>query len=141
MPYRRILVPLDGSQGSWKAFRKALLLAREQGAEITVLSVEEHLPHYPATVGEVQEEKEQENNYFAQIHTQAVSLAREQGLDVTTETLIGHAAHTIVRYVEEQEFDLIALGHSGHSGVWGMLLGSTTARVVDHAPCDVLVVR
>ena len=75
VPYRRILIPLDGSQGSWKAFRKALLLAREQGAEVTVLSVEEHLPHYAATVGEVEEEKEQENHFFEQVHSQAVTLA------------------------------------------------------------------
>jgi len=141
MPYRRILVPFDGSQGSWKALRKALVLAGEQGAAITALSIEEHLPRYAATVGEVQEEKEQENAYFAQLHAQAVALAREQGLDIKTETLVGHAAQTIVRYAEEQEFDLIAIGHSGHSGVWGVLLGSTTARVVDQAPCDVLVVR
>ena len=141
VPYRRILVPLDGSQGSWKAFRKALLLAREQGTEITVLSVEEHLPRYAATVGEVEEEKEQENAYFTQLHAQAAALAGAQALDLKTETLVGHAAQTIVRYAEEHGFDLIAIGHSGHSGVWGVLLGSTTARVVDQAGCDVLVVR
>lgn len=141
VPYRKILVPFDGSQGSWKALRKALLLARERGAEITALSVEEHLPHYAATVGEVEEEKELENAYFAQLHPQAVAMAKEQGLDLKTETLVGHAAQTIVRYAEEHEFDLIVIGHSGHSRVWGMLLGSTTTRVVDQAYCDVLVVR
>lgn len=141
MLYQRILVPMDGSQGSWKALRKALLLAREFGSEITALSVEEHLPRYAATVGEVEEEKEQENAYFTQLHTQAAALAAEQGLDLKRETLVGHAAQTIVRYAEEHEFDLIAIGHSGHSGVWGVLLGSTTARVVDQAGCDVLVVR
>lgn len=139
--YRKVLIPFDGSRGSWKALRRALLLAREQAAEITALSVEEDLPRYAATVGEVDEEKEQENARFANLQAQAVALAREHGLDLKTEIITGHAAQTIVRYTGEHEFDLIVIGHSGHSGVWGLLLGSTTARVVDQAPCDVLVVR
>ena len=139
--YRKILVPFDGSKGSWKALRKALLLAQEQEAKIGVLSVEEHLPRYAATVGEVDEEKEQENVYFSQLHRQATALAQEFGLDLEAKILAGHAAQTIVQYARAKQFDLIVIGHSGHSGAWGALLGSTTARVVDHAPCDVLVAR
>lgn len=141
MPYRKILVPFDGSPGSWKAMRKATMLSREQNAELTVLSVEEHLPHYAATVGEVQEEKEQENEYFAKVQGEAAKLAKEQGVALKTAIQPGHGAQTIVHYAAEQGCDLIVIGHSGHSGIWGALLGSTTARMVDHAPCDVLVVR
>lgn len=139
--YTKILVPFDGSSGSWKAMRKAILLAREQNAEIVALSVEEQLPHYAATVGEVQEEKERENTYYAGEQAKAVALAREQSVQLGTEIVVGHAASLIVRYAQGHSFDLIVIGHSGHSGIWGKLLGSTTARVVDQAPCDVLVIR
>ncbi|MCL5960066.1 MAG: universal stress protein [Chloroflexi bacterium] len=141
MLYTKILVPFDGSQGSWKAMRKAILLAREQRAELAALSVEEKLPHYAATVGEVQEEEERQKVYFTDLQAQAAALAREQGIDLSTEVLAGHAAGHIVHYAREHGFDLIVIGQSGHSGIWGTLLGSTTARVVSQAHCDVLVVR
>lgn len=141
MLYKKILVPFDGSAGSWKAMRKAILVAKEQSAELAALSVEEKLPHYAATVGEVQEEKERQNAYFTDIQAQAVALAREQGVDLRPKILAGHPAESTVRYAQEHSFDLIVIGHSGHSGIWGTLLGSTTARVVDQARCDVLVVR
>ncbi|HEX9016562.1 MAG TPA: universal stress protein [Chloroflexota bacterium] len=141
MAYRKILVPLDGSQGSWRAFRRALLLAGEAVSEIAALSVEEHLPRYAATVGEVEQELEAGSEYFTRLHDQAKSLAAERGLGLTAETVVGHAARAIVDYARENDFDLIVIGHVGHSGIWGTLLGSTTDRVVDHAHCDVLVVR
>lgn len=139
--YKKILVPFDGSSGSWKAMRKAILLAGEYGAELAAISVEERLPQYAATIGEVEDEMERQNRYFAEIQSKASELALEQGIDLKTESRIGHAADTIIRYAEERKIDLIVIGHSGHSGMWGILLGSTTARVVNQAKCDVLVVR
>ena len=141
MLYNKVLVPLDGSPGSWKAFDKALEIAIEQRAELHTLSVEEHLPHYAATLDEVLEVKAEENDYFAKIQAEAKARAKERGIDLKFAIVPGHAAQTIVRYAKENGFDLIVIGHTGHSGVWGMLLGSTTARVVDQAHCDVLVVR
>lgn len=141
MLYNKILVAFDGSAGSWHALRKAILLAREQGAELTALSVEEHLPRYAATVGEVQEEKEAENHYFARLQAEAMAPARQQGVELRTVIATGHAAESIVRYAREHAFDLVVISHIGHSGIWGALLGSTTDRVVEHAHCDVLVVR
>lgn len=45
------------------------------------------------------------------------------------------------QYALEVGADLLIIGHSGHSGIWGRLLGTTADKVVDHAPCSVLVVR
>lgn len=141
MVYGKILVPFDGSPGSWKTVRKAILIAKEQEAALLLVSVEEHLPQYAATVGEVEEEKERENSYFAEAQAEALALAGEQGVVPRATTVVGHAAQTVVRCAKAQGIELIVIGHSGHSGVWGALLGSTTARVVDQAHCDVLVVR
>ncbi len=141
MAYSRILVPLDGSSGSWKAFERALAEAQYHRAGVTALSVEERLPHYAATVGEVEEEKLLANGYFAEIHQTAAALAGKEGVPLTTEVVAGHAAQEIVRYARQGDFDLIVISHVGHSRVWGALLGSTTSRVVDQAHCDVLVVR
>lgn len=54
--FRKILVGLDGSETSWCAFRRALALAHEHGSELWALSVEDHLPRFPATIDEVVEE-------------------------------------------------------------------------------------
>lgn len=139
--YRRILVPFDGSKGSWKAVRKSILLAREQGAELVLVSVVEHLPHYAATVGEVEEEAARGMEFFAHLQNEAMALAREQGVDLKAEITAGHAAQVVISYATRHATDLIVIGHSGHGRVWGQLLGSTAARVVDQALCDVLVVR
>jgi nucleotide-binding universal stress UspA family protein len=139
--YHKILIPLDGSPGSWKAFDKAVIIAQRQEAELTVLSVEENLPRYAATVGETDEEKTYANGNFAKAQMEAVARASAEGITLSTEIMVGHAAQEIVRYARRGGYDLIVISHIGHSGVWGVLLGSTTSRVVDHAHCDVLVVR
>lgn len=139
--YKKVLVPFDGSPGSSKALRRALALALLQDAEITALTVDEHLPRYAKGVGEVEEEDQLRESYFAGLRQQALAAAGSQGVSLEVATEVGHPAQTILRYAEQQGIDLIVIGHSGHSGVWGTLLGSTTARVVDQAACDVLVVR
>jgi Kef-type K+ transport system membrane component KefB len=63
----------------------------------------------------------------------------EAGVEFETKVAIGNAAKVIVEYAREMDADLIVLGHT--RSVWGNLLGATADRVVDHAHCDVLVVR
>ncbi|MHB0868442.1 MAG: universal stress protein [Chloroflexota bacterium] len=139
--YKRILVPFDGSEGSSKALQRALLLAKDQGAEVTIFYVDEHLPRYAKGVGEIQEAEEVREAEAAELRSKALALARRQGMEVKFETVVGHAAQSILSYAQEEAFDVIVIGHTGHSGLWGTLLGSTTARVVDQATSDVLVVR
>ncbi|MBM2826178.1 MAG: Universal stress protein, partial [Dehalococcoidia bacterium] len=62
--FRKILVGFDGSEGSWRALRAAIALAQEQASEVWAVSVEDHLPHFAATVGEMEEEKEFANHYY-----------------------------------------------------------------------------
>ena len=55
MPFERILVAIDGSEASDRAFAKALELAGLTEARLTALAIEGPLPAYAATVGEVEE--------------------------------------------------------------------------------------
>jgi nucleotide-binding universal stress UspA family protein len=139
--YRRILVALDGSEASRRALRVALELARALGANLHAIGVEEHLPHYAATLGEVQEAKAEANAFFEEVMAGARALAAEYGVPLTTEVRAGNAAQQIINLARQGGFDLIVLGAHGHSLLEHFLLGSTTDRVVDHAPCSVLVVR
>jgi nucleotide-binding universal stress UspA family protein len=138
--FKKILVGFDGSEGSWRALDMALKEAKAHRAEVWALTVEE-LPHFAATVGEVEEEKAQADAYTATIQREARAMALEMKVNLQFEVLEGHPAQVLVNYAKEKGFDLIVVGHSGHSGLWGNLLGSTTDKVVDHAHCCVLVVR
>jgi nucleotide-binding universal stress UspA family protein len=143
--FRKVLVGLDGSETSWHAFRAALALAAECGSELWTLSVEEHLPHMPGTIAEVQDEihdeERRENTYFARIQDEAHQLAEEQGVVLHCRVTPGHAASRILEFARTGAFDLIVVGHRGHANPWHRLLGSTADHIVDHAPCSVLVER
>lgn len=139
--YRHILVAFDGSQGSQRALKAGLELARTFGGDLCALTVEERLPHYAATVGEMDEEKELRDQYFAELRTRAVEEARQHGVDIRTEVRMGQAAQVVTRFADQGRFDLVVVGQSGHSNVWGRFLGSTADKITRHAPCSVLVVR
>lgn len=139
--FRKILVGLDGSETSWHAFRRALALARQHGSELWVLSVEDHLPHFAGTVDEVQDEEERENAYFQRVQQEARELAEREGIVLHCRTTVGHAAERLLAYAQEGGFDLVVVGHRGHASPWHRLAGSTADRLVDHAPCSVLVER
>jgi nucleotide-binding universal stress UspA family protein len=139
--FERILVGMDGSQAAVHALEQALDLAILTGGSVHVISVEEHLPAYAATVGEVDEERRHKNHYFQRIHADALRLAAAKGVAVTVEIVPGHAADVIVRIAKQRGSELIVLGHAGHSRVHNLLLGSTADRVTEHASCPVLVVR
>ena len=124
--YRKILVALDGSKASKKTLSAAIQLARSHAAGLCALGVEEHLPHYAATVGEVEE---------------ARRAAAEHDVRLTSEIRAGNAAQQIVRVASDGEFDLIVMGAKGHSRIRYFLLGTTADRVSHHAPCSVLLVR
>lgn len=140
MGFRKILVGLDGSEGSWRALDRALQEAKLHKAELWALTVHE-LPRFSATVSEVEEEKVQAESFTASIQREALLTARDMNVALHLDVVEGHPSQMLVSYAKEGGFDLIVIGHSGHSGLWGNLLGSTTDKVVDHAHCSVLVVR
>jgi hypothetical protein len=47
----------------------------------------------------------------------------------------------IVEFIERGKFDLLVIGYMGHSAIYSRLIGSTTDRLVELAPCHVLVVK
>jgi nucleotide-binding universal stress UspA family protein len=61
MAFEKILVAIDGSECSDRAFDKALELASLAHAAVTALAVEGPLPAYAATIGEVDEVKREKD--------------------------------------------------------------------------------
>ena len=140
MPFERILVAIDGSEGSNRAFAKAIELARLTGALLIALAVEGPLPAYAATVGEVEEVKREKDAFFGGLAARARREAEAAGLAVEVDVRPGHAADLIVRCARERDADLLVVGHKGHF-LGDYLLGSTADRVAHHAHCPVMIVK
>ncbi len=104
-----------------------------------MISVEE-LPQFPASVDEVVEEKAEANHFFAGVIARAKGQA-QAGEAVTAHVVTGHAVTTIVEFVERERADLLVIGYMGHSALYNRVIGSTTDRLVELAPCAVLVVK
>jgi nucleotide-binding universal stress UspA family protein len=139
--FKRILVCYDGSASSKKALHAAVMLVQEQGGALCCLSVEERLPTYAGTIDEFQEVKEERDTYYSGVQAEVKRIAADQGLELATRIEAGHPAQTIVRVAKEGGYDLVVMGHTGHSGVWGTFMGTTAEKVTRHVTCSVLVVR
>lgn len=139
--WHKILVGLDGSDGSKKALSVAVNLASQFGAEVHSISVEEKLPHYAATMGEVLESKQDAANYFRTLIAESQQSARASGVTLHSHVMPGHEVETIVTFAKERGFDLLVIGFMGHSKIFGRIWGSTSQNLTKLSPCTVLVVK
>lgn len=140
MPFDRILVAIDGSQGSQRALAKAIELAQLTGATLTALAVEGPLPAYAATIGEVDEVRRQKERYYEGVVEAARADAEAAGVEIDVELRPGHAAELITTFARDRGADLIVVGHRGHV-LGDYLLGSTADRVAHRAHCPVIIVK
>ena len=139
---RNILVPIDFSEPSKKALRYATYFAKQNGSKITLLHVIEPMPIYPDAAGPVimapdpspDEAKKAFRRLCEEEHVEASLIQK-------TLLWMGTPHHEITEAARELEADLIIIATNGYAGLAHVLLGSTTERVVRHAPCPVLVVR
>ena len=136
----KVLVAKDGSEHSMKAVQRALELAEKQGAQVTLMSVAYYVKDYFDEMPPgIQDKFEGE---AAAALKKAKALFEQKGLQVWTEMQAGLVpANNIIRKAEEGKFDRIIIGSSGIHGLGRVLMGSTAAKVVANAPCEVTVVR
>ena len=139
--FLKILVGYDGSKGGKTALRHAAVMAKQSEAEITALWVREPLPRHSDLPGEFEGEAEAADEYFKARQQEVQEEAAQREIKIRCETRRGHPAKTIVKFADEGHYDLIVIGHSDHSELWGRLLGDTADRISDHAHCSVLVVK
>ena len=86
MPFERILVAIDGSECSDRAFATALELAALSEAHVTALAVEGPLPAYAATVGEVEEVKREKDAFFRRLGRERAAAGRAARASTSTST-------------------------------------------------------
>jgi nucleotide-binding universal stress UspA family protein len=139
--HKVIVACVDGSRGGYAALAEAAELSKRFGAELIALSVEEGLPRYAATIGEVDEFREEKDRYFEAVGEVAARIAGEHGRKLRHEVRLGHAADVIVRFLEEVNADLVVLGYKGHSRIAQFLIGTTAQKVNAYSKASVLIVK
>ena len=140
--YRKTLIAYDGSDAADTALRHALALAKHIGSEAHVLWIQENTVVRGHRAREPGEDEIWAREFFQTVLRGRIdAAAAEQGLEVNAGYRCGNAAQTLVTEVASSGFRLIVLGHRGHSGLWGKLLGGVADRVSHLARCDVLIVR
>jgi len=138
--FRKILAASDGSAGASAAFEVAIDLAKKGGAELHMICVQE-IPWLAETMDEVEGEKEAAEQRLIPIMQRAKEHAAQKGVSLETHLLSGHPVAAISEFVRAHAFDLLVIGFMGHTALYNRIIGSTTDRLVDHAPCTVLVVK
>jgi nucleotide-binding universal stress UspA family protein len=138
-PYRRLLVPTDGSDCAAAALDVGVDVAAAYGATLHVLSVVDVTSLGVDVHSAIQVEE---------LETRAredVADAREAGRDAAVETVgaveHGSAVHReLGEYVDAHGVDLVVMGTHGHTGLDRYLLGSVAEKTVRTAPAPVMTV-
>jgi nucleotide-binding universal stress UspA family protein len=146
--FKKILVPLDGSHLSARALPPAMALARETGSRVILLSVPvlKHmlvLNQYSGSVGFLLPENSLRDSRLEMSSYLDTVAGRYQHPDLQIETQVvdGDEAGVIVDVAAREEVDLIVMSTHGRTGLQHWLLGSVTERVLQDAPCPVLIIR
>lgn len=144
--FERILVAVDGSEGSKKALRLASKLQQTCGSELMILTVFRHHSLLEASMSMVRPDDPESLDdsmraYAKQVAEEAKTIAAEVGAaNVRAFVKAGQPARTIVKFGEEHKADLIIVGSRGQGDVQSFLLGSVSHKVTSLAPIPVMVV-
>lgn len=133
-----IIVPTDFSSAADSVLRQAEALARQNGARLLIVHVEEPPMAYGG--GEIPTVIPEPDT--ARI---AAMLERVKPLDASIpfghRLAMGDPAAEICRIAAEEKAGMIVLGTHGRTGMFRLLMGSVAESVLRHAPCPVLVYR
>jgi nucleotide-binding universal stress UspA family protein len=135
---QKILFPTDFSHCGDEALGLATSLARDSGARLLIVHVEEmpiayatgHLYYGPAAPSQ-----DQLSEMLHKIVPADQTVAYEHHL------LLGDPASAIVAYAETENVDFIVIGTHGRTGLFRALMGSVAESVVRHAKCPVATVK
>ena len=139
--YKVILVPIDFSECSNRTLEFATHIAIRENANIWLLHVF-RIPDYAVTHYGWGEQDCRSAELEARENLSAVEKeVLSRGIKAKACFRVGHPFEEIVSLANEPEVDLVLIGSQGCSSIKRLLLGSTTARVVEHARCTVMVVK
>jgi nucleotide-binding universal stress UspA family protein len=138
MNANKILFPTDFSTAGHTALEMATSLARDRGATLVIMHVEEPPMAYGG--GELyygidEPDKEELKRMLSEVLPTDPAVAYEHRL------MIGSPAHAILELAERENVALIVMATHGRTGLFRVLMGSVAEEVVRKAKCPVLTVK
>ena len=146
--YKKMVVPVDGSETSWRALRQAVELGvKFAGSEIIVLTVIQ--PYNNAALLAVPLDHNvisQSNADMERIGNEVLKQAREivgpnYPGKVSFEMEVGHPSERILAVTKESGADAIIIGSRGLSGIAEFFLGSVSSKISQYSNVPVLIVK
>lgn len=146
--YKKILVPVDGSDLSKKAVSSAAKFASEIGASIVFCNVINSSPFFYYGIGAIFSAesiglyKEHLLSVSKDILTEAHDVALQDGVNSEMVSLDNEEIYQgIIQSAKAKNCDLIFMASHGYSDAQSLLLGGQTSKVLAHSPIPVLVNR
>ncbi len=134
----RILLSTDGSEYSEGAIREGIKIAKKCGSKLTAISVIETNPEFEALAPQYAEKREKAAREALESIRER---AKRDGIDCGYAVFQGEDAYKVLTSeAQKNNSSLIIMGRRGRTGLARLVMGSTTARVIGHAVCNVLVV-
>ena len=137
---KNVLVPHDFSETSDAAIRYAIALARNFGAQLHIVHVNDRARFEMATEFPLGLDGSLEDAIRERL-AKILSPREQTELKPLFDLRSGFPASEIVRYAKEQNIDLIVMGTHGRGFVAHAVMGSVAEKVVRTAPCPVLTIR
>lgn len=134
--FKKILVPLDGSETAEAILPFVEEIALRASAEIVLMTAVQPVAVWDTTVTVTVLENEESSavDYLKQVMAKIPGKQR-------CHVVRGEAAEAILEAADEEAADLIAIGTHGRSGLARWLFGSTAGKVLERAKVPVLFLR
>jgi nucleotide-binding universal stress UspA family protein len=140
--FSKILVPVDGSENSKRAFSYASYLSKNLKGEITILNVADAPPTvYVQSQKVLDELLEKYSKAREKVFDEYRELAQKEGIEIITKVIFGDPGQEIVKFSLKEEFDVIVIGNRGMGHLKEMIVGSVSKTVIHDAKCPVLLVK
>ncbi len=138
--FKNILLAFDGSEHSSKAAKLAGEICRSMSSDLWLITVFDPVPGY---IGQpyLDQAIAQRMETGEAVLKDALSQIGEISGKLTTELLEGPVAEAILGVIDAREIDLVIMGTRGLSRLQGLVVGSQSQKVIQHASCPVMLVR
>lgn len=132
-----LMVASDGSDFSDNAIQQAIYLAKICSSRLIAISVVKTNLEFESVLPHIVEKEEGEA--FKHLES-AKGKAAEEGVECEIIVTLGEEPYQdIIRHAERNTVDMIIMGTHGRTGLKRLMMGSVTAKVIGHAPCNILV--